>query len=112
MSCSVDGYNSFERSVQRTARKEHRCHGCGEAIKPGHRYNDVAVCFEGEVNAWKHCERCAALHEHLNDILPCDEVAEPDFSCGHTYEELHGELPDEVAALAFWLPGEPLPELP
>jgi len=97
------------------ARKEHTCSACHEPIRPGDLYTRVAIIFEGSVEALKRCARCQAIHEHLRELSLEHRDGEmwPDerLNCGQDYaEEWGGEPPPEIAALAFLLPGEPLPE--
>lgn len=58
---------------------------------------------------WKRCARCEAIYQHLISIAydPYEDHPEPDLGCRHGYEEMHGRAPpEEIAALAFALPGE------
>jgi hypothetical protein len=49
------------------------------------------------------------LDDDLDDNTE-DEYCDPELNCGHEYEERWKESPPpEIAALAFWLPGDPLP---
>jgi hypothetical protein len=94
------------------ARKEHRCHACGETITPGRVYSRTFTVFEGDPDTIIRCERCQALFEHLSEQMSgnSEEYCNATLSCGHEYEERWGEPPpEEIAALAFWLPGDPLP---
>lgn len=101
-----------ERRVK--ARKTHRCGACRESIQPGHFYVRVGVVFDGRGSAIKRCLRCQALHVHLRakcDALNAASNAHfgyadrmwPDerLDCGLDYEEEWGDLPDDIAALAF-----------
>lgn len=87
----------------RVARKQHKCSGCGETIEPGHRYMRTAALWEQAWHTWKHCQRCAAIVEALKPKLgECFTTETLDLNCGEVWED----PPDEVAALAFVLPGE------
>lgn len=97
-----------------TARKEHRCNACDERIAPGTSYWRVRCVYDGAVESHKRCTRCQAIHVHLR--VKCGTWGDstwPDerLACGRTYEDEWGELPAEVAALAFALPGERLDQL-
>ena len=102
MSHSVDEtYTVYdERRVK--ARKEHRCGACKNAIQPGHVYVRVFVLFDGRASSIKRCLRCQALHVHLRGMC-CDRDMWPaeELDCGMVYEEEWGDLPEEIAALAF-----------
>lgn len=113
-------YPSVSRHGMRTARKPHICCACKETIQPGHRYMDIWFVFEGEPQGYKRCERCETIYQHLSDRIdastddPFDdfEHCDDELACGHTYEERWKEAPPAwLAALAFWRPGDPLPDL-
>jgi hypothetical protein len=101
-----------------TARKPHRCHACRMTIEPGHRYHNTFSVYDGNADTTKRCARCQAIYEHLSkrmraepDPWENDEYCNPTLSCGHEYRERWNEdPPPEIAALAFWLPGDPLPD--
>lgn len=91
------------------ARVEHACTACGEAIRPGDTYTRHIMISKGErPDVVKRCTRCQRLYEHLQaQERDHDYQTAPRLDCGHTYDELHGEPPPaEIAALAFWLPGD------
>jgi predicted RNA-binding Zn-ribbon protein involved in translation (DUF1610 family) len=99
------------RETPRTARVAHKCSACREAIAPGHRYTSIAIVFDGEVEALKRCARCQALHEHLRAKVRADgerdEWPDERLNCGHTYlDRWECEPPEDVARLAFALPGD------
>lgn len=88
----------------RTARKEHRCSACKRAILPGHRYCTVFALYDGNTTTYKRCGSCQRLHEHLVEL--CREASDDlwprdDLGCGLKYESEWGDLPPEIAALAF-----------
>lgn len=96
------------------AKKEHRCHACHEPIKPGHRYHVTFSVFDGNADTTKRCERCQAIFEHLSGRMvnegDNEEYCDHRLACGHEYKERWDEEPPpEIAALAFWLPGDPVP---
>jgi ribosomal protein S27AE len=102
---------------ERVARKAHKCSACGETIQPGAKYAYVFLVHEGDPHIYKRCPRCQAIFVHLSERIRgegdheefCDEM----LGCGHEYEERWEEPPPEwLAALAFWLPGDPLPVVP
>jgi|HubBroStandDraft_1064217.scaffolds.fasta_scaffold165777_2 hypothetical protein len=101
--------------TQRKARKSHKCDACHEAIAPGHQYYRTAILFDGSWDTYVRCERCQAIFVHLSkrilDERDQEEFCDQALNCGHSYEENWDEPPpDEIAALAFWRPGDPLPE--
>jgi hypothetical protein len=96
--------------VDRVARKEHACSGCGETIKPGHQYRRTAILAsrKGGWSTWRHCRRCAAMIDALRPYLDeCFTTEVLDLDCGEVWKN----PPDDVAALAFVLPGEPVTAL-
>lgn len=110
-SCSV-----FEESW-RTAKKDHKCSACREVIRPGQRYHYTFSVFDGDSDVNKRCERCQIIFAHLSARIrkegDAEEFCDAALNCGHTYVERWEEAPPEwLAALAFWRPGDPLPELP
>jgi hypothetical protein len=114
MSEYADDYNTVQDDVWRVARKEHRCDACGETIAPGHRYHRTFVVFDGDPDWANRCVRCQAIFDHLTDKMVgnAEEFCNWKLACGHEYRERWGEdPPPEIAALAFWRPGDPLPEV-
>jgi hypothetical protein len=100
-----------------TARKEHVCFACAEAIVKGQRYHVTFSVYDGRADTTKRCARCQAIFEHLSGRMKEhgdeEEFCDAELKCGHEYEERWNEPPPEhIAALAFWLPGDPLPAPP
>ena len=99
---------------ERVARKAHKCSACGERVEPGTKYTDVFMVHEGEPYTCKRCPRCQVIYLHLEGRIRAegdyDWFCDERLNCGHEYEERSKEAPPEwLAALAFWLPGDPLP---
>ena len=120
MSEYSDGeYAAVSASEWRTAKIPHECHACHTNVRPGDRYHrDFWIC-DGQPDYCVRCERCQKIYEHLSarirneSLSGGEEYCNPELNCGHEYEERWGEPPPEwLAALAFWLPGDPLPALP
>lgn len=89
------------------ARKPHKCSACGETIAPGHRYARVGIVFQKEAETVVRCARCQTIHEHLRTLGDHDMWPDEQLNCGEEYEQHWGEKPpDDIAALAFALPGE------
>jgi hypothetical protein len=100
-------------SEWRKARKPHQCHACHETIAPGQRYHRTFYVFDGDPDYVIRCARCQALFRHLSVRIAesgeSDEFCDGELNCGHTYQERWDEDPTpEIAALAFWRPGDPL----
>jgi hypothetical protein len=98
----------------RKARRSHRCCACREEIAPGHRYHRTTFLFDGAWSVYERCERCQAIFEHLSERMAesgdSEEYCAAALNCGHDYEERwRGPPPEAIAALAFWLPGDPIP---
>jgi len=91
-----------------TAAKEHRCSGCREPIRKGHKYRRTTVLGDSW-NTWKHCQRCATLVDVLKKSMGREGYTTEllDLNCGETWVD----VPPELADLAFALPGEVPPEI-
>lgn len=110
MSHEISKYYQVYNENNAKARKAHKCNACDEMIQVGHLYCRVFIVYEdGEIESLKRCARCQEIHEHLRDRG--DGVSWPDerLSCGERYEDVWGELPPEIARLAFALPGDAPP---
>lgn len=107
MSHSIDDFYSFYKETLRRARKDHECDACHETISKGHRYYVVSWHFMGNMESIKRCARCQAIHAHLQDLGMGEFWPAEKLDCGEGYEEHWGKNPpDDIAALAFALPGE------
>jgi hypothetical protein len=115
MSYSADEQYDVYHETQVTARKEHPCSACVEAIPPRTSYWRVTWVFDGSAGGVKRCNRCQAIHKHLRKLCAArDYDLWPDerLNCGLTYEDEWGDLPEEIEALAFALPTDPIPMEP
>lgn len=93
------------------ARKEHDCSSvlCSDPIRKGDSYWRISTVHDGHARSYKRCLRCQELHVHLRD-LGDDTWPSETLACGLDYESEWGRPPPpEIAALAFWRPGDPLP---
>lgn len=102
-----DDYESPEATLQDgwvSARKPHRCYACRETIRVGDRHHVVVQIYDGKPDRFRHCARCYAIMDAILDAGA--ESVQWDLNCGERWEENFGELPDEVAALAFITPDE------
>ncbi len=100
---TYDVYN--ERRV--CARKVGKCGACEEPIRVGDKYMRVFIKFAGGIERVDRCARCQAIHEHLRGLAPGDMWPDEQLNCGESYEEHWSDSPPEdIAALAFALPGE------
>lgn len=108
MSVSCDGQYSVYDETDRTAKKEHACSACGRSIAKGESYTVICTMYEGCVSHYKRCAGCQATHEHLRDLCWDEGDCWPDeeLNCGKLYGDEWGDVPDEIAALAFATPGE------
>ena len=102
MSHGIDERYTIYEGRRVRARKAHVCGACKDAINPGHAYTRVFILFDGKATSIKRCLRCQALHVHLRGVCAPHEMW-PDerLDCGMDYEEEWGDLPEEIAALAF-----------
>lgn len=99
-----------ELYVERTrrARKPHRCTACREVIQPGTEYCAIKLKFEGDFESFKQCPRCRAMYRYL--VAVSDDAVALNLDCGHTWSDVFDrDPPPEIAALAFWRPGDALP---
>lgn len=106
MSHDIDETYDVYAETHRRARKAHECDACGERIGPGVTYWRVFVVFDGSAEAHKRCNRCQAIHVHLRSLDPGRRWPDERLACGLDYEDEWGDLPEEIAALAFALPGD------
>lgn len=111
MSHSCDETYAVYRELRVTARKPFECDcvPCSVTVRAGDGYMKVTTIHDGRVETIRRCLRCQHIHEHLREL---GEDMWPDerLNCGHTYQDnWECEPPPEIAALAFWQPGEPLP---
>lgn len=63
-----DNYPAVYQETKPTARKDHRCSECGEAIRPGTTYDRIFGVWEGDAVTFKICPACYALREQVADI--------------------------------------------
>lgn len=103
MNIDGDGPDFCADRVQR-ARKPHRCCACKETIRPGDEFRLIAGKWDGNFHQFRQCSRCAAMYDAIEEHATDGVVIT--LNCGHTWEEVIGECPEEVQSLAFALPGE------
>jgi hypothetical protein len=99
-----DDSNSFDSRTWRRARQSHDCYACNDGIKRGDMYHRMTVGYEGRVTTWKHCARCFAICDALWKAGA--EMIDMGLNCGEDWVDNWGDLPPEVAALAFITPAE------
>lgn len=103
--CVDETYDVYqEREVR--ARKRGQCDACDEPIAPGHAYWRISIVFDGSASTVRRCARCQAMRKHLRTRGDGDTWPAERLDCGQAYEDEWGDVPDEIAALAFALPGE------
>lgn len=101
---------------ERVARKPTKCSACGMPIRQGDTYSYTFILYDGESSQIRRCARCQLIHKHLRARCEAAAAADPGeperypdefLACGDDYRNLWGEdPPEEIAALAFALPGE------
>jgi hypothetical protein len=109
MSRECDGQYDIYDETNFRARKDHKCDACDETIRPGDVYTRVFMLYDGEKSHVKRCARCQKIHLHLRGLGDSGEQLWPDeeLDCGEEYTRHWGVAPpDDIAALAFALPGE------
>jgi hypothetical protein len=110
-----DGESVVRHDVDtRVARKAHVCSACRGPIRVGDLYTREAMLWGGSWEVVKRCPRCQAIFAHLSARIRAEgdrqEHCDPRLNCGHEYKEKWDtEPPPHIAALAFWLPGDPVP---
>lgn len=99
-------YADVQSTTWPKARKPHKCCACGESIAAGHRYARTFIVWEGTSSSYKHCARCWMMLEHLWSAVDGGVAVAWELDCGENWLNTIGDLPDEVAALAFLTPAE------
>lgn len=87
------------------ARNQHECMACDEAIATGATYHRVDSLYDGAWSHWVHCARCWRIWEAIESRAREDGdfvAIDPRLDCGEVWDG----PPEDVAALAFALPGE------
>lgn len=87
------------------ARVDHTCSACWETIPAGSVYTRLGIIFDGSAETVKQCARCRAIFGAIRDYCPREPI-DVFLSCGDTWEQVFGECPPDVAALAFMLPSD------
>jgi hypothetical protein len=59
----VDELPKFFNTKKVRAIKTHKCCECGEAIKPGEKYERAKGKWDNEICTFKTCETCARIRE-------------------------------------------------
>lgn len=99
-------YSVYNERFPRS-RVERTCDACKETIPRGGHYARIGVVFNKSAETIVRCMRCQRIHEHLRLLAPNELWPDERLQCGSSYMDEWGEEPpDEVAALAFALPGE------
>ncbi len=107
--CDLDGeVAEVQDTYTRRARKDYWCCACGDKIERTHLYKRTGALFDGSWSTYRHCLRCWAM---LDAIFKRGESASWYLDCGESWEDVFGELPDDVARLAFMTPEEAQQEL-
>jgi hypothetical protein len=110
VSHSCDEYYDVYEERRRVARKAHECDACDLPVRPGDLYYAISIVWDGSAETVKRCARCQLMHEHLRGLAPNEMWPSEKLDCGEEYSDHWGHEPPEwVAALAFWMPGDPLP---
>jgi hypothetical protein len=105
-----DPAQAWNEKTQR-ARKPHTCSACKLTIRPGDTYTRDKLLYDGRWDLVIRCARCQLIFEHLHPLCSAEgDAPARELDCGHDYNERWDRDPPEwLAALAFWLPGDPLP---
>lgn len=109
MSHAIDETYEVYTELHPIARKPHVCSACEEPIAVGATYTRCTVVWDGKATTYKRCVRCQAIHKHLRAKGEGETWPAEKLDCGEEYREHWGkEPPAEIAALAFWRPGDPV----
>lgn len=105
----MDELPSCYSKVTRTARKEHRCFGCGSKIRKKQKYLNTSGIWSSEPRSFKHCEDCEKILTNYQDFDSCLASDEgPTLDLGGIKEFMQGylsiywsgkEAVDEVSAI-------------
>lgn len=108
MSYEPDSYYSVYNERFPRSRKPRQCEACKETIPAGAHYARVSAVYDGSAETIVRCIRCQRMHEHLRLLARSEGLWPAErLNCGREYVEEWGEEPpEEIAALAFALPGE------
>jgi len=90
----------YERTPR--ANKVHKCIACGVQVGKGERYQRVSGKWDGGVESFSRCLRCAYVAKRLAEIT--HESVDIYLDCGNDPLQA-GKYPD-LDTLAFWLPGD------
>ena len=71
-SCDYDPPEFYSVSI-RLARRPHKrgCEECGQPIKVGQRYEEVAGKWDGYFDTFKTCQGCLDLRTWVKNNVPC-----------------------------------------
>lgn len=64
-----DGYVEAWSESRPKARKDHKCHECGDVIPKGTHYLYATYIWEGEPHTYKCCDRCVAVKKHMEEHI-------------------------------------------
>lgn len=103
---ATETYDVYNEEPRRAA-KPKPCDACKRTIARGEIYMHVSWVYDGRAESVNRCGACQRTHEHLRGLDKEGEMW-PDerLGCGLSYESEWGELPDNIAALAFATPRE------
>jgi hypothetical protein len=65
LSEAEDGVLEFASTIERRARKPHRCCECRETISPGQRYVIHVGIWDWEWSRYKQCIECDEIQRHF-----------------------------------------------
>lgn len=102
--CHADEFLSVCRPEDRRARKSHACAACSETIGPGEQYRRWFAIVDGEPMVTKQCWRCYLIWTEI--AARTEDPVLLTLDCEASWADVFGEMPPEVEALAFALPGE------
>lgn len=80
----VGDFPEFFSPKMVTARKDHVCCECGDAIKKGEKHEYVVGKWEGEFDYFRTCQTCKNIREDL-------------FQCGWTYGNMWEDIREAFA---------------
>lgn len=89
---------------RRRARVTHACYACGEVIRVSDVYAATFCVGRDGTESYCHCLRCEAMlkairQAHLRQGINIG--IEWGLDCGNDWKDVVGDLPDDVAMLAF-----------
>jgi len=83
------------RTINRTARKEHKCNFCGGVIPIAEKYSHQTNVYDGDIYEWKSHLKCNEIASRLSMYDECDEGLTGEDFREHITEAYYKLKPDD-----------------